>query len=185
MGKLIITIIAILLNTTICHGSACLHELQMSVHDTFCIEQKAKWNIEVEKLLTLRFADVRITPTDNSFSLMLYFKADTADLAQFDSPGKIKNSIVRSSEKYLPYVVEKTITLENFTAKGSYGFITIVTDKELVNQSSPGVGQFKYLSRGMVRLSEDSALGFSIMTNELGTDKYKELTDYVLAFIKN
>ncbi len=185
MKKLIITIIVTLFSATICHGSACLYELQMSVRDTFCIQQRAKWDIEVEKLLTLRFADVRITPKDNSFSLMLYFKADTPDQAQFDSPQKIQNSIVRSSEEYLPYVVEKEITLQKFTTKGSYGFINILTDKALVNQSTPADGQFKYLSRGMVRLSEDSVLGFSIMTNEITTDKYKELTDYVLAFIKN
>ena len=185
MKKLLLSVIVALFSSTICHGSECLHELQMSMRDTFCIEQKANWDIEVEKLLTLRFADVRITPNDRSFSLMLYFKADTPDLAQFDSPEKIKISIFRSSEKYLPYVVEKEIKLEKFTTKGSYGFINILTDKELANQTTLEEGQFKYLSRGMVRLSKDSALGFSLMTNEIKTIKYKELTDYILSFIKN
>lgn len=185
MKKLLISLIVTLFSATICQGSECLHELRMSMRDTFCIEQNAKWDIEVEKLLTLRFADVRITPKDGSFSLLLYFKADTPDLAQFDSPEKFKKSIFRSSEEYLPYVVETEIKLEKFTSKGSYGFINILTDKELANQTTLEEGQFKYLSRGMVRLSKDSALGFSLMTNEIKTHKYNELTDYILEFIKN
>lgn len=184
MKKLILAIIIAFLGTTLCQGSECLYQIRTSLRDTFCIEQNEKWVIEVEKLLTLRFADVRITPKDSSFSLILYFKADTPDLAQFDTPEKIKKSIIKSSQKYLPYVVEKEIELEKFASNNSYGFVNILTDKELVNQNKLKKGEFVYLSRGMVRLSEDSVLGFSLMTNELNTKNYNELTDYILDFIK-
>lgn len=35
-----------------------------------------------------------------------------------------------------------------------------------------------------MRLSAKSALGFSLMTNELDTPKHKELLDYVRSFVK-
>lgn len=162
-----------------------MYEIRTSMRDIFCIQKNENWEIEVEKILTLRFANIRITPKDRSFSLMLYFKSDTPDLSQFDTPGKIKKSIIRSSRQYLPYVLEKEVKLERFASKNSYGFINILTDKELINKIKLAEGEFIYLSRGMVRLSKDSALGFSLMTNELKTYNYNEILDYILNFIKD
>ena len=96
-----------------------MHELQMSLADRFIVSESEKWNVEVEKVLTFRFADVRITPkTDSSFSLMLYFKCDTSDLSQFDTAHKIENSVRLSSENYLPYITEKKIEIKQLNPKG-------------------------------------------------------------------
>lgn len=35
------------------------HELRMSMDDRFIVSESEKWNVEVEKVLTLRFADVK------------------------------------------------------------------------------------------------------------------------------
>jgi hypothetical protein len=161
------------------------HELMMSLDDTFVVSETDEWKVDVQRLLTLRYADVNITPKqDYSFDMQLYFKCDTPDLAQFDSSEKMKKSTMSSSEKYLPYIVEKEIELKKLNIKGWYGWYTIFTDAKLANMSKIPEGKFKYMTRGIVRLSPKSALAFSLMTNELDTPEYKKLFDYILSFVK-
>ncbi len=157
----------------------------MSLEDHFIVKESAKWNVAVEKKLTLRFADVKVSPKDGkAFSLMLYFKCDTPDLAQFDSPEKMEASVRSSSKKYLSGSVEKKVEIKRLKVKGWYGYSTVLTDKELADQKEVPAGEFKYITRGMVRLSPDSALGFSLMTNDLDSAEYKEVMDYIFSFVK-
>lgn len=165
--------------------AANVQELMMSLDDTFRVEETKDWNVEVKRILTLRFADVLITPKHGyDFSMMLYFKCDTEDLSQFDTPEKISTSIRKSSEKYLPGTIEKKVTLRTIPIKSTYGYYTILTDADIAAKSKLSPGEFKYLTRGMVRLSKDSALGFSIMTNDTNSADYKKLLKYLYSFIK-
>ena len=133
----------------------------------------------------LRFANVKVEPKQgDTFSLMLYFKCDTPDLAQFDSPAKIERTVKASSEKYLSGAVEKTIKLKKLAPNGRYGYYTVLTDASLAGNTKLEPGEFKYIIRGMIRLSEDSALAFSLMTNDLGSAEHKELVEYILSFAK-
>jgi len=159
--------------------------LQMSLQDTFTIKNTAEWNVAIEKMVTLRFADISVKPKYGyDFDMELYFKCDTPDLAQFDSPEKIKDSITESSKRYLPYVVEKEIKIQKMNIDNSYGYCTVLTDLTLSKQKNIANGEFLYMTRGMVRLSKDSALGFSIMTNEVDTELYSKLFKYILSFVK-
>jgi hypothetical protein len=161
------------------------HELVMSMDDRFTVAETAKWSVEIEKELALRFANVKILPKkDRTFSLMLYFKCDTPDLAQFDSPAKIERAVRASSEKYLPGAVEKRIELRKLKPGGWYGCYTVITDAELAGKKEVSPGEFKYLTRGMIRLSKDSALAFSLMSNDLDGQEYKEVFKYILSFVK-
>ncbi len=180
----LLAVIAVLLPLAL-RGAEKQHELMMSMDDKFTVAETEKWSVTVEKQLDLRLADVRIEPkNDKSFSLMLYFKCDTPDLAQFDSPAKIERSVQSSSEKYLSETVEKTIELKKVDTNGWYGYYTILTDAKLAPLAKIPKGKFKYITRGMVRLSQDSALGFSLMSNDLDSPLYKELFNYILSFVK-
>lgn len=184
MKKLILAIIIAFLGTTLCQGSECLYQIRTSLRDTFCIEQNEKWVIEVEKLLTLRFADVRITPKDSSFSLILYFKADTPDLAQFDTPEKNKKIYYQVFAEIFTLCSRKRDRIRKVRFQQFLWFCQHSHRQRIGKSEQTKKGEFVYLSRGMVRLSEDSVLGFSLMTNELNTKNYNELTDYILDFIK-
>lgn len=73
------------------------HNLLMSLDDSFVIKPRKSWNIDIEKELSLRFADVYITPKKGfTFSMKLYFKCDTKDLALYDLSSKIKRSVYMS-----------------------------------------------------------------------------------------
>lgn len=161
------------------------YELRISLDDTFLVRETRHWSVNVEKQLALRFADVRITPKHGyDFSMMLYFKCDTPDLAQFDTPEKTAETVRRSSQKYLPHTVEKSIELHPAGGTSTYGYLTVLTDRQLADKKAPIQGEYKYMTRGMIRLSKDSALGFSIMTNDVTSGEYKALLDYVYSFVK-
>lgn len=180
-----IFLVAVSIAANVAAGAESRYELMMSLNDRFVVSPPEKWNVEIQKYLQLRFANVKITPkTGAHFDLMLYFKCDTPDLSQFDTPKKMERSVKTSSEKYLSGSVEKSITLKELNIKGWYGFYTVLTDATQANQQRVAEGEFKYITRGMVRLSPDSALGFSLITNELGTPRYQALLDYVAGFVK-
>ncbi len=159
--------------------------LKMSVDDTFTVAETRAWAVKVERFTTLRHADVRVTPKIGAaFSLLLYFKCDTPDLGNFDTAEKMKQVVLLSSQKYLTNCVEKTVTLQPLNHRGRYGCYTVLSDARLAEVSQVPAGQFKFITRGMMRLSTDSALGFSLMTNEVTSKDYKALLDYVLGFVQ-
>jgi hypothetical protein len=185
MKKLIVILFSIHLAFANIAAAGNVQELRMSLDDTFRVEETKDWKVEVGRILTLRFADVKITPKRGyDFSMMLYFKCDTEDLSQFDTPEKIATSVTKSSEKYLSSTIEKKVSLRAIPIKATYGFYTILTDAEVTSKATRAPGEFKYLTRGMVRLSKDSVLGFSIMTNDIDSEEYKKLLDYVYSFVK-
>ena len=185
MPRIAIIIFAFLLTSTSFAAEQKKYELKMSLNDTFIVKETEDWDVDVEKVLTLRFANVNITPkNDTSFDMQLFFKCDTPDLAKFDSSEKIKKSVVSSSEQYLPYSVETEIEIKELNVKGWYGWYTVLTDTDLANKKEIPEGEFKYMTRGMVRLSQDSVLGFSFMTNEIDGPGHKKLFDYIKSFVK-
>ncbi len=94
------------------------NELLMSMHDKFIVSDTEKWDVSVLRQLDLRFADVKVSPKkEQTFSLMLYFKCDTEDLAQFDTPQKMKRSVIASSKRYLERTAEKDLKIEEIKNK--------------------------------------------------------------------
>ena len=182
--KTLSTIIALLLSFSLCHAET--RKLLMALDDEYTVQDTEKWTVSVQRYMTLRLADVEVLPKQKkSFSLMLYFKCDTKDLAQFDTPEKMKNSVIASSKKYLGGTVEKEIKVEEIKNKGWYGFKTKLTDASLVGKKPTPEGEFLYIIRGMIRLSEDSALGFSLMTNDPNSEETREIEKYIYAFAKD
>ena len=159
-------------------------EVTTTLDDVFRIQETDQWNVKVERELILRFADVRVDDKRGYPFSLLCFKADTPDLAQFDTPAKIEWSVRSSSEKYLPNIVENSITLQKVPLASTYGYYTVLTDAEVAKKAQHGPREFRYLTRGMVRLSKGSALGFSLMTHDVDSTDYRKLMDYVYSFVK-
>jgi hypothetical protein len=97
---------------------------------------------------------------------------------------ELKKALVDTSAMYLGHTVEKEIIFEPLTNKGWYGFKTRITDPSLVNVKPIPPGQFLYIVRGMIRLSKESALGFSLMTNDTESAETAELLKYIYGFAK-
>jgi hypothetical protein len=183
--NLVAVVAAVILGLACVANAGDAHKIQMSLDDTFVIGGQNNWDFEVERELPLRFADIKVTPKKGEdFNMMLYFKCDTSDLSQFDTPEKIRRSVEKSSEQYLPRILEKKVKLQKVSKPSTYGFYTILTDADVAKKHEPAPGEFKYMTRGMVRLSKDSALGFSIMSNSTSSMTYQRLLDYVYSFVK-
>jgi hypothetical protein len=68
--------------------------------------------------------------------------------------------------------------------KGWYGFKTKLTDAKLAGQKNIPANQYLYIIRGMIRLSEKSAPGFSLMTNDPDSEETKRIMDYIYSFAR-
>ncbi len=159
-------------------------KLQITMDETFTIKENPDWVVKIERYMPLRLADVSIfSQKGYDFDLKLYFKSDTKDLSNFNTPDKIKKSIIDSSKQYLPYCTEKTIILKKLKVK-RFGFYAQLTDKQLINQKTIPRGKYKYMTRGFYRTGSGSVLGFSLMTNDLDTKAYKQILAYILSFEK-
>jgi TPR repeat protein len=165
--------------------------LNITPRDVFTIEQTPEWRVTVEDYKPLYHADVAIRPkAEPTFSLKLYFKADLRhfmDHNRFDTPESMRERVLESSKPYLAGAVEKTVKIEEIQNKGWQGCKTTLTDADWVGKKTIPKGEFLYIIRGMIRLSEPgtgSALGFSLMTNDLESPETKKIMDYIYNFAK-
>ncbi|MDD5069536.1 MAG: hypothetical protein PHV17_02310 [Candidatus Omnitrophica bacterium] len=160
-------------------------EIKMTFDQTFSLVAPEGAQIIVDDYLAYRFAEVSVLPKEgNSFSMKLYFHPDRPDLAQYDTPEIMRKRVIESSEKYLNITEEKEVVLEEIDFKNSYGFYTILTNAQLQSGDENSFGEFKYMVRGVMRLTVDVSCGFSIMTNDLESEEYKQLFSYVLSLVK-
>jgi hypothetical protein len=160
-------------------------KLLLALDDEYTVQDTEQWTVSVQRYVTLRFADVKVLPKQHkSFSLMLYFQCDTKDQSRVDTPEKMMKSVLMSSKKYLRTTVEKEIKVEEMQVPGRYGFKTKLTDASMVNKKPIPEGEFLYIIRGMIRLSDNAALGFSLMTNDPNSQETRDLEKYICSFAK-
>jgi hypothetical protein len=185
MKKLLLAVLAVM---SIAHLHAANYQLQISPDDVFKVSDTAEWRFSVTRLQVMEIAEVTVTSKEdkNRFLLMLYFMRDSGNYGQFNTPQKMEGAVRESGQKYASCSVEKTVNIENIDIKGSYGFKALFTDAELAKQKDKiPEGQFLYLFRGMIRLSDDTALGFRFCTNDLNSADTKKIEKYILSFVKN
>lgn len=160
-------------------------ELRMSLRDTFVVQGSDAWTVDVNRVLLLRFAEVYITPKQGSdWSLALRFLCDTPDLGRSDTPEKMRQRVEESARPKTPLALEKQPEIKRLDVGGRYGYFTTLTDAALSLQKDLQPGQFHYLTEGMLRLSDDSAVSFVIYYNEQGSPGYTRAMDYVKSFVK-
>ena len=160
---------------------------QMSLDDTFEIAPRTGWTLEPGRYLPLRFGKVKIRDGNGTFLLNLTFFCDTPDLAQADSPEKMKRWLVGNYSDAYEESVEKQmnvpIRVQPFAPKGRYGFLIRLTDKHFA-EIQPPPGEWKMATFGIVRLSADSALAFELLTNSVEDSACKSMLDYIESFAK-
>jgi hypothetical protein len=176
---LLLTILCTLLAPSV--RAAEVREIVLGPQDRYEVAETSQWDVEVMKEASGQFADVRVKPKrGTAFVLTLYFLGDPPDLARLDTREKIAESVKSNAERFLGMTVEKSITLQAVAPRGSYGSIAVLTAASVKGDPD----EFKYQTRGMVRLSPDAALGFGLLSKEINTPAYRQLLAYVYSFIK-
>ncbi|HSD39686.1 MAG TPA: hypothetical protein VLC92_19430 [Rhodocyclaceae bacterium] len=157
------------------------HEIVLGPQDKYEVAETSQWSVEVVREVGGHFADVKIKPRrGTAFVLTLYFLSDPKDIARHDSREKIATSVKENAERFLGMTVEKSVTLQTVAPRGSYGSLVVLTAANLKGDPE----EFKYQTRGMVRLSPDAALGFGLLSKEINTAAYRQWLAYIYSFIK-
>ena len=159
--------------------------VRLTDDESYTVSETKIWNVQLLRAQPLHHADLKISPkTGNAFSLTLYFKRDTHEMANFDTPEKMKAVITYSSQRDLKHTGEMELRFQQIDYRGRYGFYAVITNTVPPQLPGATTGPFKFTTRGMVRLSTDAALGFSLHTFTLNTKEYQELLVYILRFVQ-
>ena len=160
---------------------------RISVDDMFTVIPKKGWKLYPKQELILRFGCVLIRGPKDVFSLQLNFICDTPDLAKFDTPEKMQEIQKGSCVQFYAGSVERQMKIKyysrKFTPAGRFGYVARFTDKKYQGNTPVPPEEWKYITVGICRLSKDSVLGFSLLTNSIDDPAYVDLLDYIGAFV--
>ena len=158
------------------------HKFEVALCDAYLVSETGNWNVEVTNYVRHRLADVKISPKSGyDFNMKLLFKSDSEG---FFTPHMIQRSVRHNTEVYLPYIVENKINLKPAPLPDGTGYYAVITDKKWAKAKKVPAGNYKYMTRGLYRTSPETVLEFSVMTNEVASDNYKSLLEYVFSFMK-
>lgn len=156
---------------------------KISDNDTFTVTAEPGWKLESQHEEPMHFGSVRLTGPDNALSFQLTFIRDTADMGKFNTPEKLlefqEDSSMRQYVKSLERKKKIPYHNRSFTPAGRFGYVTRSTDKK----SPLPVGEWMYATMGFCRVSNDSVMGFVLLTNSLDDQEYVKILDYIASFI--
>lgn len=161
------------------------YDMGVSPEDTFTVIPKPGWRMYPGPYLPLRFGKVIVFGQSDVFYLALNFACDSPDLANFNSPEKMKCFLNKTWSSVFTGSEEKRqglpMRIRPFAPVGRYGFALRFTDWRYVNITPP-IGQWRYLTAGILRLSDDSVLMFDLLTDSVDDAAYHKLLNYITAF---
>lgn len=154
--------------------------------NTFTIVPKAGWKLQEQQSIPEQFEVVLIHGPKDVFSLQLNFICDTSDPAKLDTPEKMKEFLKESTVKFYMDSLEKEkkegIYCRDFTAAGRFGYVTRFTDKKYQGDTPVPPEEWRYLTVGAFRLSNNSMMVFTLLTNTIDDKDYVELLEYIGSF---
>ncbi len=178
MKKTLVTIALIAIGT---QAFAESYRIQLSSKDRFKVAAPSKWNLEQKKQEKNKYYEFVAVPKDNSFVLKMFFMKDNGKLS---SPEKIKARLVFGGKAMLEGSVESSVNVKEYKLKKRHGFYSQFTDKETVKRTNPEPNDFLYTTRGYIRISDDSVLGFWMLTHKTEGEVYEMLEKYLFSYIK-
>lgn len=156
--------------------------LRIGPNDAFVIRESDVWDIRIEKYEPMHYAEIKVTPKMGpEFILAARFVCDTPDMGNFDTTEKLKKTVELAAEPYLDRSVEEKIELRDYWHNGSTMWTATVVDKAYVGRRTLVAGEFRCITLGIVRLSRDSVLEFTLMEKEISTSG---MESYVLSFVR-
>ena len=150
--------------------------------DQFDVKVPKEWTIKQKEYEEGKSATFYIDPANgSSFSLTINFLCKNKNL---DTPNKLKKIIVKMGNPVLPRVLESSVKVKQLKLQKGYGFYAIFTDKDTAKLSNPGPKDFLYMTHGFIRISDDTILGFMMLTHKTNDDTYKMLGKYLTGYVK-
>lgn len=176
-NTLILIVTMILVSQAFC-GS---YRIQLSSKDRIKVSAPSDWSLEQTEYTKKQKALFIVRPEDKSFIMKLYFLRDNGTLS---TPEKIKKRMLADGEEFLKSSVETKVEINEFDLKDSYGFYATYTDKKTASNPNPKPTDYLYMTRGNIRLSDDSVLAFWVVTHEIDDDVFKQCVEYLTGYIQ-
>jgi hypothetical protein len=178
MKKLILTISIITLSISAFSET---YQIQISSNDKFRVSAPSQWTLKQTKYNENQDAEFSIRPKDKSFVLKMFFLKVNEKI---DSKGKVKDRLIYDGKEFLSGSVQSEVEVKEMNLKNGFGFYATFTDKETIKKSNPKPTDYPHMTRGYIKLSDDTVLGFFMLTHRTDDKVFKGLAKYLTGYIK-
>ena len=178
MKKLILTISIITLSV---QAFSETYQIQISSKDKFKVSTPSQWTLKQTKYNQNQDAEFTIRPQDKSFVLKMFFLRVNEKI---DSKEKVKDQLKFDGKEFLSGSVQTKVEVKEMNLKKGFGFYATFSDKKTINNPNPKPTDYPHMTRGYIKLSDDTVLGFWMLTHKTDDKVFKGLAKYLTSYIK-
>ena len=162
--------------------------VQMGIEESFIVNLKPTWQVFRRKSVDLCYEDFLIKGPGNSFNLSMQFCYEDPEHLQYDTPVKQKKALLELTSSLYAESYEKAQgkapAIRPFTPGGRSGCALRLTANRWVGKTPPPEEpEGKFVTCGLFRIGENSALFFQLWTNTVDDAAYHELLDLIVNLI--
>ena len=160
--------------------------VQMGIEESFIVRLKPGWRAIRRKSVDLCFEDFLIKGPENSFNLSMQFCYEDPEHLQYDTQKKQWQALKELTASLYAESYEKTQGIphvpRSFSPGGRCGVALRLTAKRWIGKMPPHEDpEGQYVTCGLFRIGENSALFFQLWTNTVDDAAYHELFDFIAA----
>ena len=159
--------------------------VQMGIEESFIVKLKPGWRVFRRKAVDLCFEDFLIRGENNSFNLSMQFCYEDPDFLQYDTPEKQRKALLELTSTLYDESYEKAQGkppfIRDFAPAGRCGCAVRLTSNRWVGKTPPPEDpEGKFVTCGLFRIGENSALFFQLWCNSVDDAAYYELLDMIV-----
>lgn len=160
--------------------------VQMGIEESFIVKLKPDWQVLRRRSVDLCFEDFLIKGPKNSFNLSMQFCYEDPERLQYDTPKKQWTALKELTASLYAESYEKAqgkpLVPRAFAPGGRCGVALRLTSARWFGKTPPPEEtEGKFVTCGLFRIGENSALFFQLWTNSVDDAAYHELLDFIVA----
>ena len=177
MKKLLIAFFAIVMAAP---AFAQRYEIQLATNKTIQVAAPPGWILQQKNYIENRQAEFNVIPSDESFLLRMFFnRIDGASVSRED----VKARLVLDGQPFLEGAEENTVSIKELNFSNGYGFYATFTYPDKAGNPNPNPGEYKCMTRGFIRISDDIIMGFWLSSRSTDDLVFKDVLKYLTSSI--
>ena len=159
--------------------------VQMGIEESFIVRLKPMWQVFRRRSVDLCYEDFLIRGPENSFNLSMQFCYEDPERLQYDTPAKQSRALSELTSSLYDESYEKARGMapafRAFAPGGRCGWALRLTANRWADRTPPPDDpEGKFVTCGLFRIGENSALFFQVWTNSVDDAAYRELLDFIV-----
>jgi len=160
--------------------------VQMGIEESFIVKLRPGWRVFRRKSVDLCYEDFLIQGERNAFNLTMQFCYEDPEQLQYDTPEKQRAALLALTASLYDESFEKTQGkppfLRDFSPVGRSGCALRLTSARWIGKTPPpDEPEGRFVTCGLFRVGENSALFFQLWTNTVDDAAYYDLLDFIAA----